>query len=222
MGVIIDIVIDHVYICLFQKQIIPFLQSVFLPVVTKIFQVLNTPVDERDQDAASDKRLLQRSYFSFIATLVNNNVQEVLSNQGKILLHLLFFWKLCIECLVFLKERKLSKYSMIFVAESNNLQQVLLTIIQGAVDLPDPTGQKICFSILKKLIEFWGKLVRGSFFACRLFKLGKFGPVGWPFLYRMWHFCFFGYFDNLFISDEDVCNLKILTKINVWSWGHFQ
>ena len=93
MGVIIDIVIDHVYVCLFQKQIIPFLQSVFLPVVTKIFQVLNTPVDERDQDAASDKRLLQRSYFSFIATLVNNNVQEVLINQGKILLHLLFFLK---------------------------------------------------------------------------------------------------------------------------------
>ena len=163
MGVIIDIVIDHVYICLFQKQIIPFLQSVFLPVVTKIFQVLNTPVDERDQDAASDKRLLQRSYFSFIATLVTNNVQEVLSNQGKILLHLLFFWKLCIECLVFLKVRKISKYSMIFVAESNNLQQVLLTIIQGAVDLPDPTGQKICFSILKKLIELWGKLVKGFF-----------------------------------------------------------
>ena len=85
--------INLVVIYLFQKQIIPFLQSVFLPVVTKIFQVLNTPVDERDQDAASDKRLLQRSYFSFIATLVNNNVQEVLSNQGKILLHFLFLWK---------------------------------------------------------------------------------------------------------------------------------
>ena len=53
---------------------------------------------------------------------------------------------------------------MIFVAESNNLQQVLLTIIQGAVDLPDPTGQKICFSILKKLIELWGKLVKGFFY----------------------------------------------------------
>ncbi len=70
-------------VCLLQKQIIPFLQSVFLPVVTKIFQVLNLPVDERDQNAASDKRLLQRSYFSFIATLVNNNVHEVLSNQGQ-------------------------------------------------------------------------------------------------------------------------------------------
>ena len=53
---------------------------------------------------------------------------------------------------------------MIFVAESNNLQQVLLTIIQGAVDLPDPTGQKICFSILKKLIQLWGKLVEVFFY----------------------------------------------------------
>ncbi len=32
-----------------------------------------------------------------------------------------------------------------------------MTIIQGAVDIPDPTGQKSCFSILKKLIDLWGK-----------------------------------------------------------------
>ena len=71
------------FFLLFQKQIVPFLQNVFLPIVTKIFQVLNSPVDERDQVSATDKRMLQRSYFSFISTLVNNNVQEVLSNQGK-------------------------------------------------------------------------------------------------------------------------------------------
>jgi len=53
-----------------------------MPIVTAIFQVLLTPVDERDQVAAVEKRMLQRGYFSFIATLVNNNVTEVLSNQG--------------------------------------------------------------------------------------------------------------------------------------------
>ncbi len=42
-------------------------------------------------------------------------------------------------------------------AESRSLEQVLMTIIQGAVDIPDPTGQKSCFSILKKLIEVWGE-----------------------------------------------------------------
>ena len=59
---------------------------------------------------------------------------------------------------------------MISVAESNNLQQVLLTIIQGAVDLPDPTGQKICFSILKKLIELWGKLFRDFFYMLSFYR----------------------------------------------------
>ena len=53
-----------------------------MPVVSTIFQVLNTPVDERDQVAANEKKMLQRGYFSFIATLVNTNVPEVLSNQG--------------------------------------------------------------------------------------------------------------------------------------------
>ena len=67
---------------MFQKHIAPFLQEVFMPIVTAIFQVLLTPVDERDQVAAVEKRMLQRGYFSFIATLVNNNVTEVLSNQG--------------------------------------------------------------------------------------------------------------------------------------------
>ena len=44
------------------------------------------------------------------------------------------------------------------ISESSNLQQVLMTIIHGAVEVPDPTGQKSCFSILKKLIEVWGKI----------------------------------------------------------------
>ena len=62
---------------------VPFLQEGFMPVVTTIFQVLNTPVDERDQVAATEKKMLQRGYFSFLATIVNNNVTEVLSGQGR-------------------------------------------------------------------------------------------------------------------------------------------
>ena len=31
----------------------------------------------------TEKKLLQRGYFSFLVTLVNNNVTEVLSNQGE-------------------------------------------------------------------------------------------------------------------------------------------
>ncbi|XP_013079973.2 exportin-T-like [Biomphalaria glabrata] len=40
--------------------------------------------------------------------------------------------------------------------DMQNLNQVLMSLIQGAVDLPDPQSQKCCFSTLKKLIELWG------------------------------------------------------------------
>ncbi|KAL4660294.1 exportin-T isoform X1 [Arapaima gigas] len=51
-----------------------------------------------------------------------------------------------------------------------NIEQVLFTIIQGAVDFPDPIAQKTCFIILSKLIELWG---------------GKDGLVGFPdFIYK--------------------------------------
>ncbi|XP_031566606.1 exportin-T-like isoform X2 [Actinia tenebrosa] len=40
--------------------------------------------------------------------------------------------------------------------EPQNVHQVLLTIIQGAVDYPDPVAQKLCFNILRKLVDLWG------------------------------------------------------------------
>lgn len=40
---------------------------------------------------------------------------------------------------------------------AENVEQVVFTIIQGAVDIPDPIGQKTCFIILSKLVELWGE-----------------------------------------------------------------
>ncbi|XP_029201596.2 exportin-T-like [Acropora millepora] len=37
-----------------------------------------------------------------------------------------------------------------------DLDQVLMTLIQGAVEFPDPVAQKISFNILRKLVELWG------------------------------------------------------------------
>lgn len=37
-----------------------------------------------------------------------------------------------------------------------DLHQVLLTLIQGGVEFPDPVAQKISFNILRKLVELWG------------------------------------------------------------------
>ena len=39
--------------------------------------------------------------------------------------------------------------------EAESLRQVLLTVIEGAVELADPQSQKTCFVILKKLVEVW-------------------------------------------------------------------
>lgn len=53
---------------------------------------------------------------------------------------------------------------------AENIEQVVFTIIQGAVDFPDPIAQKTCFIILSKLVELWG---------------GKDGMVGFPdFIYK--------------------------------------
>lgn len=40
--------------------------------------------------------------------------------------------------------------------DAENIERVLFTIIQGAVDFPDPIAQKTCFIILSKLVELWG------------------------------------------------------------------
>ncbi|XP_063072875.1 exportin-T isoform X2 [Engraulis encrasicolus] len=53
---------------------------------------------------------------------------------------------------------------------AENVERVLFTIIQGAVDFPDPIAQKTCFIILTKFVELWG---------------GKDGLVGFPdFIYK--------------------------------------
>ncbi|XP_040265104.1 exportin-T [Bufo bufo] len=39
---------------------------------------------------------------------------------------------------------------------AQNVERVLFTIIQGAVEYPDPIAQKTCFIILSKLVELWG------------------------------------------------------------------
>ncbi|KAL4226182.1 hypothetical protein ACF0H5_014168 [Mactra antiquata] len=105
----------------FKSDISPFLQEVFMPVVSTIFRVLNTPVDDLDQVAVTEKKLLQKSYYLFISTIVSNDVLDVLKNQ-----------------------------------EANNLHQILITIVQGASDFPDPSSQKTCFNILKRLVAAWG------------------------------------------------------------------
>ena len=66
-----------------QKTIVPFLQEVFMPIVTTIFTVLGQPVDSLDTQATRDKQMLQRSYFQFLQTITMHDVMEVIANQGE-------------------------------------------------------------------------------------------------------------------------------------------
>ncbi|ESO82555.1 hypothetical protein LOTGIDRAFT_197880 [Lottia gigantea] len=105
----------------FKTDIAPFLNNLFMPLVSTIFRVISTPTDERDQIAANEKKMLERGYFQFLSTIVSYQVYDVLKAQA-----------------------------------GQNLDQVLMSLIQGAVELQDPPSQKLCFNIFRKLIEEWG------------------------------------------------------------------
>ena len=58
-----------------------------MPFVSTIFQTLALPSDERDQEAANEKKLLQRGYYQFLSTIISNDAIDVLKVQG---MHALF------------------------------------------------------------------------------------------------------------------------------------
>lgn len=68
---------------LLQRQVSPFLQQVFMPLVLAIFEVLGRPAEENDQAAALEKQMLRRSYFTFIQTITGSGMNEVMGNQGE-------------------------------------------------------------------------------------------------------------------------------------------
>ncbi|KAK7102918.1 exportin-T-like [Littorina saxatilis] len=120
----------------FKAEIIPFLSEILMPLVNAVFSVLMSPADERDQEAASDRKFLRRGYFLFLSTIVSN------------------------DCINVLK-----------ALEMGSVNQVLMSVVQGVVEVQDPPSQRCCFMILKKLTEAWGS--------------GNDGIVGFPdFLYK--------------------------------------
>ncbi|ELU12326.1 hypothetical protein CAPTEDRAFT_150306 [Capitella teleta] len=71
----------------FKAVICPYLAQVFMPIVETIFNVLSAPLDARDQVSAAERSLLQRSYYSFISTLITNDTAQVLTGQAADNLH---------------------------------------------------------------------------------------------------------------------------------------
>ena len=45
---------------------------------------------------------------------------------------------------------------VICTQDANDAKAVLESVVRGAVEIPDPVTQKLCFSILRSLVEKWG------------------------------------------------------------------
>ncbi|XP_063847188.1 exportin-T-like [Scylla paramamosain] len=106
----------------FQKDIGPFLQTIFVPLVSAIFTALSEPLEENEEEEKRTRRLLQRGYYLFLTTIVSNNLLDTLA-----------------------------------ALDATTLHQVLMSVVQGAVEFPDPVAQKNCFVILRRLTEAWGE-----------------------------------------------------------------
>jgi len=106
----------------FKKNLVPYLQHVFMPIVHKMWALMSEqPVDDADSVLKSEREALRRAYFTFLQCIVTQDVVEVISTQ-----------------------------------DANDAKAVLESVVRGAVEIPDPVTQKLCFSILRSLVEKWG------------------------------------------------------------------
>lgn len=179
-----------------------------MPLVLAIFEVLARPAEENDQAAALEKQMLRRSYFAFIMTIAASGMNEVMANQGELQTDVSVTVspdgaaqpgaevKLWTERLDHLNS------DVFLFSGAENIERVVFTIIQGAVDFPDPIAQKTCFITLSKLVELWGESLHPPclhhysssqhsvsvlMFCCLLIGPagGKDGMVGFPdFIYK--------------------------------------
>jgi exportin-T len=72
---------------MFQRDILPFLRQIFLPVVSSIFSLTSSNSGE-DSLSPDEIHSLQKSYYCFLHVLATNNVMEVFTSLG--MLHLFF------------------------------------------------------------------------------------------------------------------------------------
>lgn len=70
-----------------QKDMGPFLQTVFVPLVSAIFTALSEPLEENEEEEKRSRRLLQRGYYLFLTTIVSNNLLDTLAALDSSTLH---------------------------------------------------------------------------------------------------------------------------------------
>ncbi|RXG73630.1 Exportin-T [Armadillidium vulgare] len=79
----------------FKKDIFPFLQEIFSPLVSAVFAVLAKEVEPNDEDEIRSRKALPKSYYLFLNTILSNGLSDVLSSHDPALLHQVIFTKNC-------------------------------------------------------------------------------------------------------------------------------
>ncbi|KAG5518198.1 hypothetical protein PMAC_003384 [Pneumocystis sp. 'macacae'] len=103
----------------FKSNMYNILNSLFIPLLNRIFQSLNQPAEGTDDIISQND--LRKKYLEFILGLLNNDLDAV------------------------------------FISDANkpNFEAFLQSIIHFAVNISDPSVEKIAFSILNKMITLW-------------------------------------------------------------------
>ena len=67
---------------MFQKEIVPYMQPIFIPIVSTIQNALSLVVDENDNVTKDERTMLLRAYYGYINVILSNDTSEILTSQG--------------------------------------------------------------------------------------------------------------------------------------------
>jgi exportin-T len=70
-------------ICKFKQQISGFMEKIFMQIFNNTFSIVyNTQIDVSDTQIVLELQTLQKSYYQFLITLINNDLMNVIASQG--------------------------------------------------------------------------------------------------------------------------------------------
>ncbi|KAA0202365.1 hypothetical protein HAZT_HAZT006775, partial [Hyalella azteca] len=133
----------------FKKECSSFVENVLTPLICAIIGAVDV-TDASDEEEARQKRTLLRGYYVFLSTVVSSGLLPLLASLAARLLDQVqtwFFWLVHTFC---------GAGACLVLLWGWCTPFVLLSVVHGAVEFPDPAAQKICFALLRKIIEEWG------------------------------------------------------------------
>lgn len=140
--------------------------DLFLGVVERIFKVLNTtPTLTPNSEEQREMMELQKHYYLFIQAMLTNSLAHVLTSSANIVtLGLLIFILFIISHYFILFYLIITihnhihtinyYHSLLFTTFSFTTERILSTVLQGCTS-DDQNIQKVCFTILRRMVEEW-------------------------------------------------------------------